>query len=44
MASLPGRRMASASGLALGLTTTPSYDFVTFGSSNASGPEKRLPL
>jgi hypothetical protein len=29
MASLPSRRMASANGLAFGLTTMLSYDFVT---------------
>jgi drug/metabolite transporter (DMT)-like permease len=44
MASLPGRRMASANGLALGLTTTPSYDVVTLMSSQCQRLEKQLPL
>jgi hypothetical protein len=30
MSSILGRRMASANGLALELTATPSCDFVTF--------------
>jgi hypothetical protein len=33
MASCLGRRMASANGLALGLTTTLSYHFVTLRAS-----------
>jgi hypothetical protein len=44
MASLPGRRMASANGLALGLTTTPRYEVVTLMSSQCERLEKQLPL
>jgi hypothetical protein len=36
--------MASANGLALALTTTPSYDLLILTSAQCPGPEKQLPL